>query len=228
MKRCILLCAVLLAACGASSTDDEDDAADTGEGTEALSSVGSFTSKGTGYYPANTSLEGGTKDRRGKALKTLQQFLAGNADYVSVAMDSSAFPYGQRLQIKELESKYGRAIPFRVVDTGGAFKGRGRSRIDICTSGNSASLDPTINGTLHINVMSETNTKPSTSSGSSSSSSPSAPTSSAKGQACNSHGDCNPGNEGSGKICVNSVCTPGCTADWQCPGSTVCSSHKCQ
>ena len=227
MKRCLLLCAFLFA-CG--SATSEDDSADTGEGTEALSSVGSFTARGTGYYPANTSLEGGTKDRRGKALKTLQQFLAGNADYVSVAMDTSAFPYGQRLKIKELESKYGRSIPFRVVDTGGAFSGRGRSRIDICTGGKSASLDSTINGTLHIEVMSESNSTSGSSSTPATSSPPpsTSSTSSSSAATCHSHGDCNPGNEGSGTICVDGTCKPGCTADWQCPGSTVCSSRKCQ
>ncbi len=112
-----------------------------------------FRSRGTGYYPANNAMEGGFNDRRGARLRTLQQYLNGSAEYVSVAMDSNAFNYGQKLRIKELEQKYGRQIEFRVVDTGGAFQGRGRSRIDICTASSSASVDPTINGMLTIAVV---------------------------------------------------------------------------
>jgi len=109
-----------------------------------------YSSKGTGYYPHNSALEGGFKDRRGAPLKTLQDFLAGRSNYVSVAMDSNAFPYGTKLRIPELERKYGRVIEFRVVDTGGAFKNKGTSRIDICTANKSASLDPTVNGRLTL------------------------------------------------------------------------------
>jgi len=109
-----------------------------------------FTAKGTGYFPDNSPMEGGFKDRQGKPLHTLQDFLAGKAPYVSVAMDSKAFPYGTKLRIPELEKKYGRPIEFRVVDTGGAFKGKGTSRIHICTANLKASLDPTINGKLTL------------------------------------------------------------------------------
>jgi 3D (Asp-Asp-Asp) domain-containing protein len=110
----------------------------------------SFTAKGTGYFPDNSPMEGGFKDRMGKPLHTLQDFLNGKAPYVSVAMDSKAFPYGTKLRIPELEKKYGRPIEFRVVDTGGAFKGKGTSRIDICTANRKASLDPTVNGKLTL------------------------------------------------------------------------------
>ncbi len=124
-----------------------------GGGSVGQASGQAFTSRGTGYYPSSSQLEGGFVDRRGAKLRTLQQYLAGNADYVSVAMDSNAFAYGQKLRIRELEAKYNRVIEFRVVDTGGAFRGKGRSRIDICTANSSASLDSTINGTLHINIQ---------------------------------------------------------------------------
>jgi 3D (Asp-Asp-Asp) domain-containing protein len=113
----------------------------------------SFVSKGTGYYPDSSALEGGFVDRKGAPLRTLQQYLAGQASYVSVAMDTKAFPYGQKLRIKELELKYNQVIEFRVVDTGGAFQGRGRSRIDVCVKNHSASIDSTINGTLHITAV---------------------------------------------------------------------------
>lgn len=112
-----------------------------------------FSSRGTGYFPDASPMEGGFKDRLGRPLHTLQDHLAGRAPYVSVAMDSRAFPYGTKLRIPELEAKYGRPIEFRVVDTGGAFRGRGTSRVDICTANRRASLDPTINGRLTLVVQ---------------------------------------------------------------------------
>ena len=148
---------------GCSSSGDEP----LGDTSDDLSATGSFVSRGTGYYPSHSGVEGGFKDRQGNPLHTLQQFLAGQASYVSVAMDSRAFPYGQRLRIHELEAKYGRAITFKVVDTGG-------------------------------------------------------------GQACNNTGDCNPGGNGAGMICVSGQCVEGCTANWQCPGSTTCKSGHCR
>lgn len=136
-----------------SGDDGSDGDDDQGSGTVGQPSGESFTTKGTGYYPDSSALEGGFVDRRGAKLRTLQQFLAGQADYVSVAMDSNAFSYGQKLRIKELETKYNRVIEFRVVDTGGAFRGKGRTRMDICTANRSASLDPTINGNLHVFIQ---------------------------------------------------------------------------
>lgn len=110
----------------------------------------SYKARGTGYYPDSSAMEGGYVDRKGAKLNTLQDFLSGKAPYVSVAMDSKAFPYGTKLRIPELEAKYGKQIEFRVVDTGGAFKGKGTSRIDVCTANQRASLDPTINGPLTL------------------------------------------------------------------------------
>jgi peptidoglycan hydrolase-like protein with peptidoglycan-binding domain len=109
-----------------------------------------FNARGTGYYPDSSPLEGGYVDRRDQPLRTLQDFLSGKANYVSVAMDSKAFPYGTKLRIPELEAKYGKQIEFRVVDTGGAFVGKGTSRIDICTANQRASVDQTINGKLTL------------------------------------------------------------------------------
>ncbi len=114
--------------------------------------ITSFVARGTGYYPANSWMEGGFNDRMGNPLRTLQAFLAGRASYVSVAMDSRVFPYGTKLRIAEFERRYGRVIEFRVVDTGGAFAGQWTSRIDICVADYSASLDPTVNGYLHCTV----------------------------------------------------------------------------
>ena len=111
-----------------------------------------YTAQGSGYYPASSKMEGGFKDRRGKKLHTLQDFLAGSADFVSVAMDSNlAIDYGAKLHIPEIEKKYGKKIEFRVVDTGGDFKNKGFTRIDICVKNRGASLEATINGTLTLN-----------------------------------------------------------------------------
>jgi 3D (Asp-Asp-Asp) domain-containing protein len=112
----------------------------------------SYRSKGSGYYPDNSSMEGGFVDRRGNPLQTLQSFLKGKHGWVSTAMDANAFAYGTRICIPELNSRYGAAIPFKVVDTGGAFSGKGTSRIDVCTSGSAASQDSAINGRLTIVV----------------------------------------------------------------------------
>lgn len=147
-----VVCALSLFGC-ATQTTSLDEADESSEG--ALGVNASFVARGTGYYPDSSAIEGGFVDRRGARLRTLQQFLAGEATYVSVAMDSKAFVYGQRLRITELETKYGQPITFRVVDTGGAFKGKGRSRIDVCVQNRTASLDPTINGALHIDAIAE-------------------------------------------------------------------------
>lgn len=224
-------------ACASPTSDTEGD----DSSSSALSGSGtSFVARGTGYFPDGSAMEGGFVDRKGVKLHTLQQFLAGQAPYVSVAMDVNAFSYGQRLRIHELNTKYGQDIVFKVVDTGGAFKGKGKSRIDICTANNKASLDPTINGTLHIDAIAANAPAPapttppaptpapagddddddSTTTSSSSSSSGST----GGGATCSNDGMCNPGNDGSGLICVSHQCVPGCHSDAQCPGSTSCGS----
>lgn len=112
-----------------------------------------FQAKATGYFPDNSAIEGGFVDRKGARLRTLQGYLSGADEYVSLAMDTNAFPYGQKLRIQEFEAKYRRDVEFRVVDTGGAFRGRGRSRVDVCVADRQASLDATVNGMLTITVI---------------------------------------------------------------------------
>lgn len=104
-----------------------------------------YRARTTAYYPDKTKMEGGFHDRRGKPLHTLQDFLEGKADYVSVAMDKKAFPYGTKVCLPELEEQYSRAIPFRVVDTGGAFKSKGVSRIDICVRDRKSAIKKEVN-----------------------------------------------------------------------------------
>jgi len=187
---------------------------------DELRVIESFTSRGTGYYPDSSRMEGGYRDMRGARLRTLQQFLDGDAAYVAVAMDTHVFHYGQRLRIKELDQKYGRSIVFRVVDTGGAFRGKGRSRMDICTQNRSASLDPTINGTLHVEAIDE-ESGPDMGGSSDGSGDPDA-------KSCGNDGDCNPGDEGAGLVCKMHLCQPGCRTNDQCPGSQRCVTGQCR
>lgn len=95
----------------------------------------------TGYWPFTATdeerkMEGGLNDRRGNKLHTLEQHLTDPVahPYVAVSGDDAVWPYGQRLEI----SAWPRAV-FRVVDTGGHFRGAGkvyralgREPLDIC------------------------------------------------------------------------------------------------
>ena len=92
---------------------------------------------------------------RGNPLHTIQQYMRKEVPDVSIAMARNAFPYGQKLSIRELDQVYGQKIVFRVVDTGGAFVNRGRSRIDICSENKSTSLDPVLNKVLTVQPIGE-------------------------------------------------------------------------
>lgn len=112
-----------------------------------------YKARGTGYFPSTDPLEGGFFDRRGKPLNTLQEYLDGKADYVTVATDVHAFPYGTWLCIPELDAHFDMPIRFEVRDTGEAFVGKGTSRIDICTADKKASEDEAVNGELTLIVV---------------------------------------------------------------------------
>jgi hypothetical protein len=96
---------------------------------------GRFRTKLTAYKPETNELEGGRLDRGDRPVRTLQEFLAGQAKYVSVAGDPREFGYGTELRIQKLEESYnnGKPIPFVVVDTGDAFH-KGRRRLDIAVT----------------------------------------------------------------------------------------------
>lgn len=114
---------------------------------------------GTGYYPHNSRREGGFHDRHGRDLYTLQDYLQGKAPYVAVAMDRNSFVFGQYIRIPILEQAYnkGKPIIFKLVDTGGHFKHRGTTAIDICTANKKASEENPVNRTdLVLYPISET------------------------------------------------------------------------
>lgn len=117
-----------------------------------------FQTVTTAYYPpppegyaseAEAALEGGALDCRGAPLHTLQDFLEGSAPYVSVAMDAAAMkgqlPYGTLLCLPAVNLHYGKQVEFRVVDTGGAFAGKGLTRMDVCVRGKRACYDKLVN-----------------------------------------------------------------------------------
>lgn len=92
------------------------------------------TGVATLYTTENTPMEGGPLDRCGRKLNTLDDYMNWRANEVSVAMDRLALPYGTLIRIPAIEKRLNVAdpIPFRVVDTGSAFQGKGLSRLDIC------------------------------------------------------------------------------------------------
>ena len=110
----------------------------------------------TEYYPFQEGLterqqrmEGGKKDRIGKPLCTLEDYLEGKAPYVSLACDSRGGPpsnteefriYGYKVELAKVARRFGRStIEFRLVDTGKNFYGErkkvrvaGHEPIDVC------------------------------------------------------------------------------------------------
>lgn len=101
----------------------------------------------TGYWPyqaglsdAQRLMEGGHTDKDSHPLYTLEMYQRGEAPYVSVAGDDSIWPYGQRIEIDAWPG-----VVFRVVDTGGNFRGAnkqyreaGREPLDICVDSSSS------------------------------------------------------------------------------------------
>jgi hypothetical protein len=101
-----------------------------------------FQTVTTLYTTENTPIEGGPKDRCGRKLNTLDDYMNWKANEVSVAMDRLALPYGTLIRIPEIEKrlKVAEPIPFKVVDTGSAFIGQGSTRMDICVGHNQETI----------------------------------------------------------------------------------------
>jgi len=112
-----------------------------------------FNTYVTWYSPGkgDIKMEGGLQDRRGAPVHTLEQYIAGKAPYVTVAMDLKVFPYGTTVTNPSFKDASGNLIPFRVTDTGSAFKGVGTQKMDIATdSVNKALGGPNFNTTFDI------------------------------------------------------------------------------
>ncbi|KAJ6640116.1 hypothetical protein Bhyg_12865 [Pseudolycoriella hygida] len=101
----------------------------------------------TAYYP---SIENNDPkeylDTKGHALATLQDFLAGKIDFVTVSMDEGLkIPYGTPICIPQLNAHYRRQINLQVRDSANNVKGRRYRRVDICVQSESDSYDPVVN-----------------------------------------------------------------------------------
>lgn len=118
----------------------------------AVESGGTFAARLTGYWPyaaktaAEKRMEGGHNDRKGKPIHTLEQHQANPVlhPYVSASGDDAIFPYGQRIEIDQWPG-----VVFRVVDTGGHFRGTnkvyrimGREPLDIAVDSPSSKVKP--------------------------------------------------------------------------------------
>lgn len=127
-----------------------------------------LTAKLTGYYPFNNLMEGGLLDAKMTPLQTVQGFLdnthniikdnlleyvAGPTSYISVAADKK-IPLGSLLWFPTLDKYYGRRLPFKIVDHGGAFNDKGLTRFDICCASEQDTLDDFLNrSTGHYGVI---------------------------------------------------------------------------
>lgn len=115
-----------------------------------------YRTTATAYAPNARS--GGGKDRKDRELKThtvqayLRKLDAGKltgSDYIAISMDGafqdkkgSPLPYGTFIRIPQLEAYVNKVLRAgktpvsllrcRIVDSGGAFRNKGTSRIDVC------------------------------------------------------------------------------------------------
>lgn len=113
-----------------------------------------------GLTPQQRKLEGGTNDRKGKPLYTLEDHKAGLAPYVSLAGDPKVFAYGQQLVIPALGVRDdGSEVIAKVVDTGGHFTGPGKvyrhypdEPIDVCVLSSASQKEQGFGGSTTATV----------------------------------------------------------------------------
>lgn len=119
-----------------------------------------FDARVTGYWPfqaglsaAERKMEGAPVDRKGAPLHTIEDFLAGKSDHVSVSGDYTVFPYGQKILIPWGNT----TLTGRVTDTGSHFHGilkvfriPGREPLDLCVA---SSQTPILNRTPTVSIV---------------------------------------------------------------------------
>ncbi|XP_066145538.1 uncharacterized protein [Euwallacea fornicatus] len=102
----------------------------------------------TAYYPDYSDSDHGFayEDKRGKKLKTLQDYLDNRSEYVTISMDDRlGIPYGTKICIPELNKHYGHRIRLEVRDSSYDLMGQGYSRADICVRTEIDSYDGGVN-----------------------------------------------------------------------------------
>ncbi|CAL7950365.1 unnamed protein product [Xylocopa violacea] len=112
----------------------------------------------TAYYPDfNSDDRSDYLDVRMKELRTLQDFLDGRAEFVTVAMDlDSGIPYGTKLCIPELNAKFLRQIPLQARDRSHYEDAKTNSpdfsHVDICVRTEEDTYDNSVNGIVTLYV----------------------------------------------------------------------------
>ncbi|XP_003703177.3 uncharacterized protein LOC100877542 [Megachile rotundata] len=110
------------------------------------------------YYPVfDSDNESDYLDARAKKLRTLQDFLDGRNEFVTVSMDlDSGIPYGTKVCIPELNAKFQRRIPLEVRDRShyGDVKSKlpDFSHVDICVRTEEDTYDHSVNGVVSLYV----------------------------------------------------------------------------
>ncbi|KAL1506018.1 hypothetical protein ABEB36_005455 [Hypothenemus hampei] len=102
----------------------------------------------TAYFPDYTDSdhEFGYQDKRGRKLRTLQDYLDDRAEFVTLSMDDHlGIPYGTQVCIPELNKHFGHKILLEVRDSSYDLLGRGYSRADICVRTEIDSYDLNVN-----------------------------------------------------------------------------------
>ena len=112
----------------------------------------------TAYYPDYSSDdESDYLDAKMKKLRTLQDFLDGRAEFVTISMDlDSGIPYGTKICIPELNAKFRRQIPLQARDKSHYSDVKTRSadfsHVDICVRSEEDSYDNSVNGVVTLYV----------------------------------------------------------------------------
>ncbi|XP_014205184.1 uncharacterized protein LOC106637068 [Copidosoma floridanum] len=99
------------------------------------------------YYPDfDSEFESDYLDAKGKKLRTLQDFIDGRAEFVTVAMDNvPKLKYGEKVCVPELNEHFGRVINLQIRDYNMDLQGKGYTRLDICVRTEADSYDYAVN-----------------------------------------------------------------------------------